>query len=128
MYAAYFLNLLHWKRCCSQADDNGWIRLKHDYITRIIPHDIWPQIRDRLWGLGVIAWSGTWMPGCSQGYQVQPRYRETRLHVCRDMSFIRRIKKVYQKNISCSRCIGGWPNNSTCWSLMPIGPSKSFRP
>ena len=30
------------------------IRLKHEYITGIIPRKLWLKIRDRLWGLGIM--------------------------------------------------------------------------
>ncbi len=95
-FAAYFLNLLHWKWLCWQADERGFIRLKQEYITRIILPEVWPEIRDRLWGKGVIHWDSTWTPGKrSQGYRLAPEFRKTRRIPCTSASLARRIQRVY---------------------------------
>lgn len=38
-YVHYFLNLVHWKWLNWQADEKGFIYLKADYLTRVIPND-----------------------------------------------------------------------------------------
>ena len=95
-YAACFLSLLHWKWLCWQADDSGWIPLKHAYITRIIPDKVWPTLRERLWGKRVILWSGFWTPGKqAQRYQIAPEYRQTKRIECTNDALARRIHEVY---------------------------------
>ncbi len=95
-FVAYFLNLLHWKWLCWQADAKGWIHLKRYYLTRVIPPEIWPAIRDRLVGKGVIDFDRFWTPGKeSQGYKLAPEYRQTKRIACKNEALARRIWAVY---------------------------------
>jgi hypothetical protein len=94
--AAFFLNLLHWRWCCWQADANGWIRLKQEYITRVIPPDVWPALRDRLIGRRIVQHKDLWTPGkCCMGYRVAPEYRKTKRIECTDPELAERIRQVY---------------------------------
>ena len=94
--AAFFLNLLHWKWLCWQADEQGYIRLKRSYIIRVIPSEIWPLLRDRLCVKGVIHWNAFWTPGRqSQGYRLAPEYRQTKRIECTNDALARRIHEVY---------------------------------
>lgn len=96
----YFLNLLHWKWLCWQADDGtGYIRLKHDYLTKIIPRACWLEIRDRLVELGVIEWDQSYRPNTkAYGFKLAHNYRKTRRVVCADDSLNRKVQKVYSQD------------------------------
>lgn len=99
LYAAFFLNLLHWKWCCWQPDESRYIRLKASYILRIIPQEVWPPLRDQLWGSGVIQRNPFWRPGARcQGYRLAPEYRKVRRIVCKDELLNRRIQHVYSRD------------------------------
>lgn len=96
----YFLNLLHWKWLCWQADEGtGFVRLKHDYLTKIIPRACWLEIRDRLVELGVIEWDKSYRRNTkSFGFKLAPDYRKTRRVVCADDCLNRRVQKVYSQD------------------------------
>lgn len=97
-YDAYFLNLLHWKWLCWQADGRGWIRLKTRYITRVIPRDVWPNLCETLVGQAVIYQSGFFVPGvCSRKYQIAPDHRCTRRLGCSNPVLAARIRSVYDE-------------------------------
>ncbi len=94
-YAYYFLNLLHWKWICWQSDSRGYARLKHDYLTRIIPKSIWPDLRDSLWGDGVIQRDNVYDEGRKcYGYRLHPNYRQARRVVCNNAVLCKRIERV----------------------------------
>jgi hypothetical protein len=96
----YFLNLLHWKWLCWQADEGtGFVRLKHDYLTKIIPRACWLGIRDRLVELGVIEWDHSYRPNTkAYGFKLATGYRKTRRVVCADDSLNRKVQKVYSQD------------------------------
>lgn len=97
-YIAFFLNLLHWKWICWRADENGLIRLKHEYITEIIPRKQWLNIRDRLWGLGIIRCCQSWTPGSfSKGYRLAPEFRDTHRIECTDDKLNKKIIRLRKK-------------------------------
>ncbi len=97
-YAAYFLNLLHWKWICWQGDDNGFIRLKHKYITRIIPRAYWAGIRDKLVGRGIVLESRSFESGRKAlGFKLAPNYWQVQRIVCTDDKINQRIQKVYRE-------------------------------
>ncbi len=93
----FFLNLLHWKWVSWQGEDaDGTVRLKHAYLTRIIPAPIWPAIRDRLIGKGVVYCDYTFAKGRkSYGYRLQPSYRRTRRVLCQVPALNRKIQAVF---------------------------------
>ena len=95
-YAAFFLNLLHWKWCCWQAEADGFIRLKQEYILRVIPQEIFHPIRRRLVGRGIVEFDATWVPDTRcQGYRLADAYRKTKRIVCRNKELAERIQKLY---------------------------------
>jgi len=107
--AAYFLNLLHWRWLCWQADAKGWVRLKQEYIVRVIPAEIWPAIRDRLVGRGVIEHNTTWVPKIrSQGYRLAPEYRAAKRIECTDEALARRIREVYADERGANLPVHRW--------------------
>jgi len=98
-YVAYFLNLLHWKWICWKGDENGNIRLKQSYITKVIPPEIWKIILDVMVGKAIIHHSNFWIPGInSQGYCLAPNYRKARRVNCTNDIFNRKIHRVYSKD------------------------------
>lgn len=108
-YAAFFLNLLFWKWMCWQADDHGWIRLKRDYITRIIPIDLWIPIRERLVSKHIIYCSGTWQPGKrAMGYQLGEGFREAKRIPCSNATLARRIEEVYRSESVPLQSVHQW--------------------
>jgi hypothetical protein len=107
---AYFLNLIHWKWCCWQGDDEGFVRLNHRLLIRIIPRELWHDIAS-----GYL--NGFYsLPGCrrrercypkvietspphagvkSTGYRLLEPYRRTHRVVCTDTKLNRKIQRIY---------------------------------
>jgi hypothetical protein len=97
-YASYFLNLIHWRSICWQADENNFVRLKHDYLVKVIPKVILPDVRDALVGAGVVEWDDDYAIGKKcMGYRLAPGYRRTRRVVCTNEVLTRRIRRVNSK-------------------------------
>jgi hypothetical protein len=92
----YILNLIHWKTCCCwQADEDGFVYLKYDYITKVIPKECWTSIRKRLEGDGVLECDGLWKAGVrSLGYRLLPPFLKTHRVVCNDETFSGRVLAV----------------------------------
>ena len=97
-YAHYFLNLLHWKWVCHRADSEGFVRLKYDYITRIIPRGLWRTMAYRLQEAGVIEWdlSSEWGRH-SHGFRLAPGYRRVQRVCCSDRVLSCKIRRVYDR-------------------------------
>jgi hypothetical protein len=109
-YAAYFLNLVHWKWVCWRADRDGFVRLKYDYLTRVIPKEHWVKLVhgcltgfDRLPGSASRTYPAVIeIDGCEQGvkcrgYRLAPGYRRVRRVACTDDALSRRIREVYAR-------------------------------
>jgi hypothetical protein len=94
--AAFLLNQIHWGWCCWRADDQGYIRLKREYLEKVIPRPTLTAVRERLVGKGVIHLDRFWTPGKrSMGYRLAPEHRATRRVPCTDPALARRIQEVY---------------------------------
>ena len=97
--AAYFLNLLFWKRAYGQSDNFGFVRLKRDYLVKVILPEVWHPLRERLVSLGVINHDPYWTPGSrSMGYSITPKYRRnTKRIICSDPELAKRFEAMRQK-------------------------------
>jgi hypothetical protein len=99
MYAAYLLNLIHWRWICWRADSRGFVRLKHDYITRVVPPEIWPSLRDTLEAAGVIDVDRRYRPGAQcYGYRLQGAYCQARRIVCTNDTINVHIAALYARD------------------------------
>jgi len=100
-FAAYLLNLLHWKWICWKADEHGFINLKAEYVTRVIPPAVWSTLWKHLETLGVIETDGKICAGGKRpkcrGYRIASRYRKTRRIQCSNKGLARRIRNVCSK-------------------------------
>ncbi|HEY1603670.1 MAG TPA: hypothetical protein VGG64_28975 [Pirellulales bacterium] len=95
-YAHYFLNLLHWKWISWQADNRGYIRLKYDYLTKVIPVSVYKTLRNALIDSGVVQCDKQAQQGHkSYGFRLAPGYRHTRRVRCRDESVDHAIRVAY---------------------------------
>jgi hypothetical protein len=94
-FGGYLLNLIHVRSAWWREDGDGYVRLKSEYIQKVIPRKQWPQVRDTLVGAGVLDWSREFDKGRSQGYRIKPDYRHTHREVCPDAALNRRIARLY---------------------------------
>jgi len=95
--SAYLLNTIHWKRICWQADRRGYVRLMNEFIVRVIPQDMWPLLRTRLEGLGILEVDSHFVKGKrSMGYRIASEYRKTRRVACTDPRLAERIERAYR--------------------------------
>lgn len=77
-YAAYVLNLLHWRWLCWRADDDGFVRLKAEYLKKFIPWAQLKSIREALEAGDVIDWHRSYVPGeRSMRYRLRPAFRRS---------------------------------------------------
>lgn len=99
-FTHYFLNLIHWKsQCCWRADEWGYVSLKYDYLTRIIPKEFFTKIRDRLEADNVIECDGFYIKGQkAYGYRLLEPYLKARRVVCQDNALSRKIARLNDKN------------------------------
>lgn len=100
-YAAYLLNLLHWRWLCYQADANGFVYLKHEYLKRVIPWVYWRGVKDRLLRDGIIEEDCQSIAGqkCC-GYRITSNYYNTKRYYHVNPKIIKRIKLTYGDNKS----------------------------
>src|SRR5262249_278117 len=90
----WFLNLIHWKSICWQANDEGFVQLKRGYIDRVIPRQAWRTILDALMGNKVIELDLRTERGVkAMGYRLTEAYRQTHRILCRDELLNRKIRK-----------------------------------
>ena len=94
-YGAYLLNLIHMRSAYWREDSEGYVRLKAEYIHKVIPQRLWRYVRNTLVGAGVVEWDQSFDKGRSQGYRLRPEYRKTHRIVCLDDKLNRKIAKVY---------------------------------
>src|SRR6476661_7627183 len=90
-YARDVLNLIQWRgACCRRADDDGFVDLKWQYLTRFIPRGVWLAIRDWLTDTArqngpVLLCDSHAVPGAkSYGYMLAGPYRGVRRVECQD--------------------------------------------
>lgn len=98
-YSNYFLNLLHWGWIRWQADGNGFIPLKGEYLRKFIRKELWTELRDSLINAGVIECDWHYIKGeKSYGYRLTPRYAtKAKKVLCRDQDLARKIRE-HQNN------------------------------
>lgn len=100
-YAAYLLNLIHWKWICWRADKDGYVFLKTKYLCRVIPRTMWVSLRHTLSELGVIETDGKIRFGSPQakcrGFRLASNYRQAKRIECTDTAIIRKIRKLKQQ-------------------------------
>ena len=93
--AAYFMNLLHWRWLCWRADGDGFVRLKAEYLHRIIDSRILRKIRPVLVDTGVVDWDHTYIEGKrSMGFRITPPFWITRRVNCRSQNVCHRIWRL----------------------------------
>lgn len=108
---AYLLDLIHRKTCSWQADEHGFVRLKSEYLTKVIPPRLWNGLlRDYLEsGGGVIPGTDERYPTVVQtdaydqgikcrGYKLVDEYRSMGLSKCEDPKFITKLKRVKKED------------------------------
>lgn len=96
--AAWFLNLLHWKWICWRADDDGFVRLKSDYLRKVVPRESLSEIRNVLHDSGVIDWDHSYIKGNrSMRYRLCEPYRRTQVVECHDEKLGRKLRKLQRK-------------------------------
>lgn len=97
-YVAYFLNLIHWRWCSRRGDEAGFVRLSWKLLTRVIPREMWTEIRRKLTFYEayptVVERRASGLGRC-RGYRLAEEFRETRRIVCTDARINRRVAKVY---------------------------------
>jgi len=94
----YLLNLIHWRHIYRRADEDEFVYLKYDYLTRVIDKTIWLALRQRLEDFGVIECDGLCLEGVkSYGYQLCAGFRETRRIVCQDDAFSAKVLRVQRE-------------------------------
>jgi hypothetical protein len=97
-YGHYFLNQLHWRYVCFRADGDGFVRLKWDYLTRVIPRPVWHRIHDVLTLDGgrsgpVVETDGWYAPGRKAiGFRLGPAYRAVYRVECATDALNRKIR------------------------------------
>jgi hypothetical protein len=92
---AYLLNLIHVRSAWWREDRDGFVRLKAEYVQKVIPRKHWPRVRDTLVGAGVLDWNREFDKGRSQGYRIKADYRHTHREVCPNAALNRRIARLY---------------------------------
>jgi len=94
----YFLNLIHWRWINWQADEDRFVNLKYDYLTKVIDKSIWTKLRQRLEVVGVIECDGLCLDGVkSYGYRLCDRFRKTHRIVCQNDSFSERVLRFQRQ-------------------------------
>jgi hypothetical protein len=80
-YGHYFLNLIHWRWCCWQADANGYVHLCDSLLRKYVPKKRLPTIKKKLSRAGVIECdcAARWgdAKGKAYGYRLKGRFRKT---------------------------------------------------
>lgn len=109
-YICYFLNLIHWKsQCCWRADEFGYVSLKYDYLTKVIPKEFYRKIRGRLESDGVIECDGIYIKGeKALGYKTLEPYLKARRVVCQDNELSKKIARLYAKNSAPKSPVHNW--------------------
>jgi len=93
--AHYVLNLLHWKWVCWQADEDGFVRLHYDLLTKIIPRADWQTVKYHLLDRAVIDCDLTAVAGSKCfGYRLRPEYRKAKRVECADLRLNRAIRRA----------------------------------
>ena len=96
--AAWFLNLIHWKWICWRADDDGFVRLKTDYLRKVIPQESLGEIRHVLNDSGVMDWDHSYLKGQrSMRYRICEPYQRTQLVEFTDEKLCRKLAKLQRE-------------------------------
>lgn len=96
---AFFLSTIHWRWLCWRADEDGYVRLKTQYLRRVIGRSALDEIRRRLEEAEIIDWDKSYSQGeRSMRYRLRPEYRQTHAVQCRDDALTRRIWRLMDEN------------------------------
>jgi hypothetical protein len=107
--AAWFLNLLHWKWICWRADPDGFVRLKSEYLRRVIPRSSLSEIRNVLVGSGVIDWDRSYLKGQrSMRYRLRKPYRRSRVLDCTDRKLCRKVRRLQRESVQNQLPVHQW--------------------
>jgi hypothetical protein len=93
---ACYLNFIHWGNACWRADEFGYVRLKYQYLNRVIPDGLIRPIRKSLEADGVIEVDTELRPSRCFGHKLTEGYRQASRIVCTDAKMNRRIWRVMQ--------------------------------
>lgn len=94
----YLLNLIHWKWLRWKADDQGYIRLKWEYLTKVIPRGHWQAVVRTLEKAGVIEVDRLAIRGVRAcGYRLRPGYRKTHRVDCQNPKIARKIRLLQSR-------------------------------
>ena len=97
--AAWLLNLLHWKLICWRADPDGYVRLKCEYLRRVIPKNSLGKIRNKLAESGVIDLDRSYVKGQkSMRYRLRDQYRRTCVFDCIDRRLCKRVRELQRES------------------------------
>jgi hypothetical protein len=96
--AKYVLEKIHWGMVRYKVDANGYVRLKADYLRRVLGKSYRKAVH-LLLSLDIIERDETYVRGKkAYGYRITPAYRRTVLTFCEDERLNRRIAEVYAED------------------------------
>lgn len=107
----YFLHIIRWKRIQWEADEQGYSRLKWEYLERVVGRDRIFKLRLRLLQREVIEWDPTIVRGAKcQGFRIRSPYREQRweLVTCTDERLNRRIRALRADGAVAPLAVHDW--------------------
>jgi hypothetical protein len=110
----YILNLLHWKYVCWRADEDGYVRLLSNLITRVLRND-WTEVREQLVAAGIVEWDQTTARGKAYGYRLAESYRKTHRIFCTDDGLNARIEAAYAREEKSRLPIHRWLQAKLDW-------------
>lgn len=98
--AAYLLNLLYWKKCQWLADETGFVRLKRDYLEKVIGrHGEVDRVLKVLLYREVIKIDNSWKAGKSaKGYKLTKPFKDTKLMLCEDPQLNQILESSYTED------------------------------
>src|SRR5262245_22435248 len=110
-YAAYFLNLIHWRTVTWRANAAGFVQLLYPYLDRVIPRPFLKAVKERLEADGVVVCDREAVKGRrAYGYRVTEPYLETHRVVCPDEELNRKIRRVSSREERAWLRVHRWRN------------------
>ncbi|MDE2095612.1 MAG: hypothetical protein KGL39_00015 [Patescibacteria group bacterium] len=108
-YAYYFLNLVHWKWIHWKSDSDGFVRLHYQLITKVIPRNLWPQIKNICLRSGIVESDHKTIPNKkSLGYRIARTSQVTHKVICNNPTTVQRIQKFYDSQNRIKAPIHRW--------------------
>lgn len=125
--AEYLLHTINQRRIGWHANDSGFVKLKAEYLRRVMGRDVLMPVREELKNIGVIDYRKHFVPGVSSmQYRLMEPFQQSRFITCRDRGLLRRMRRVYTEEESRLLPVHRWLKAKLATFILDVERAQSI--